>query len=144
MSERGLRADLTSVAGLRGNPGPPPAMSVVLHVFEITTVVKKSVLHCIVCRFHYSTDNCDLIFWRSGKNHIAIKYGMHQQRMVRRMLSFTSAFAPSKYPEVPESTQKYLKVPKSTWKYPEVPQNIQKYLQGLRSTLKYPEVPQII
>ena len=33
MSERGLRADLTSVVCLRGNPGPPPAMSVVLHVY---------------------------------------------------------------------------------------------------------------
>ena len=46
MSERGLSADLTSVAGLRGNPGPPPAMSVVLHVLQIRTVVKKSVLYC--------------------------------------------------------------------------------------------------
>ena len=44
MSERGLSADLTSVAGLRGNPGPPPAMSVVLHVFKIRTVRKVNVI----------------------------------------------------------------------------------------------------
>ena len=66
MSDRGLRADLTSVAGLRGSPGPPPAMSVVLHVFGIRTVVKRSVLHCT---FHYSTENWDLLFWRSNKSH---------------------------------------------------------------------------
>ena len=47
-----------------------------------------------------------------------------------------------KYQEVPQSAQKYLKVPKSTLKCPEVPQNTQKYLKGPRSTSKYPKVPQ--
>ena len=41
MSERGLSADLASVVGLRGKPGPPPAMSVVLHVFKIKTKVNR-------------------------------------------------------------------------------------------------------
>ena len=48
----------------------------------------------------------------------------------------------SKYPEVPQSTQKYLKVTRSTSKYTEVPQSTQKYLKVPRSTSKYPEVPQ--
>ena len=48
----------------------------------------------------------------------------------------------SKYPEVPQSTQKYIKDPRSTSKYPEVHRSTQKYLKVPRSTSKYPEVPQ--
>ena len=41
----------------------------------------------------------------------------------------------SKYPEVPQSTQKYLKIPRSTSKYPKVHQSTQKYIKVPRSTL---------
>ena len=38
--------------GLRGNPGPPPAMSVVLHVFEKEDSGQKYVLCCRLDQFH--------------------------------------------------------------------------------------------
>ena len=56
--------------------------------------------------------------------------------------SIAFIMTPTKYPEVPQSTHKYLKVPRSTSKFPEVPQSTQKYLKLPRSTSKYPEVPQ--
>ena len=46
------------------------------------------------------------------------------------------------HPKVPQSSQKYLKVPKSTSKYPKVPQSTQKNLKVPKSTSKYPKVPQ--
>ena len=47
----------------------------------------------------------------------------------------------SKYPEVPQITKKYIKVPRSTSKYPKVLQSIQWYLKVPRSTSKYLKVP---
>ena len=42
--------------------------------------------------------------------------------------------------KVPVSTQKYLKVRKSTWKYTNIPESGQKYLKVRKSTWKYAEV----
>ena len=47
-----------------------------------------------------------------------------------------------KYPEVPQSTQKYLYVHRSTSKYLDVPLCTQKYLNVLRSMSKYAKVSQ--
>ena len=81
------------------------------------------------------------LFWENEKEIKSVEdvEGMFESQSYTMFAICFSQNIPrgtSKYPEVPQCTQKYLKVTRNTSKYLEVPHSSQKYLKVPRSTSK--------